>query len=163
MIEIGTVVPEVDVYDGKGAAPLPVFFTGPTLLLFFRADCRRCEGMLGLTAGIGRIARGLTVIGVSQETIEATAEFMSEIGVRMPVVIDDRPYAASAAFGIERVPALALIEDDRIAWTSDGSSSEDIEGLARRISAWTKETPIALHSDYADAAGSDSKHGGREA
>ena len=98
MIEVGAPVPEVDVYDGKGAAPLPVFFSGPALLLFFRADCRRCDGLLGMVAGIGRKARGLTVIGVAQETIEDTGELLNDIGVRMPVVIDDRPYQASAAF-----------------------------------------------------------------
>lgn len=157
MIEVGTAVPEVDVYDGKGAAPLPVFFDGPALLVFFRADCRRCEGLLGLAAGIGRIARGLTVVGVSQETIEDTAEFMTGIGVRMPVVIDDHPYRASAAFGMEAVPAIVLIEVDRITWTSDGAGNEDIEELARRVAPWIKRTAIELHPDYVDAPAAVSK------
>jgi hypothetical protein len=155
VIEVGTAVPEVDVYDGKGAAPLPVYFNGPALLVFFRADCRRCEGLLGLAAGIGRLARRLTVIGVSQETIEDTAGFMAGIGVRMPVVIDDHPYRASAAFGMETVPAIVLIEDDRISWTSDGG--EDIDELARRVAPWIKRTPVELHPDYADALPSESK------
>ncbi|NNJ47838.1 MAG: redoxin domain-containing protein [Acidimicrobiia bacterium] len=158
MIELGTPVPEVDVFDGKGAAPLPVFFDGPALLAFFRADCRRCEGVLGLVAGIGRIAKGLTVIGVSQETIEATAEFMNSIGVRMPVVIDDRPYPASSAFGFENVPAIALIENDRISWTSDGAGTSDIDELSGLLAPWTKATPLALVSDYADAAPAPSRH-----
>ncbi len=155
MIEVGAVVPEVDVYDGKGAAPLPVFFDGPALLVFFRANCRRCEGLLGLAAGIGRIARGLTVVGVSQETIEDTAEFMTGISVRMPVVIDDHPYRASAAFGMETVPALALIENDRISWTSDGAA--DIEELARQVAPWIKRTPVELHPDYVDSVPAPSK------
>lgn len=155
MIEIGTAVPEVDVYDGKGAAPLPVFFAGPTLLVFFRADCRRCAGLLGLAAGIGRIARGLTVVGVSQETIEDTAEFLAGIGVRLPVVIDDHPYRASATFGMELVPSLALIENDHISWTSDGAA--DIEDLASRVAPWIKRTPVELHPDYVDSTPSLSK------
>jgi len=155
VIAVGTSVPEVDVYDGKGAAPLPVFFDGPALLVFFRADCRRCEGLLGLGAGIGRIAPGLTVIGVSQETIEDTASFMAGIGVRMPVVIDDHPYRASAAFGMETLPALVLIEDDRISWTSDGAA--DIEELARRVAPWIKRAAVELPSDYVDAPAAVSK------
>lgn len=154
MIEVGTAVPEVDVYDGKGAAPLPVFFDGSALLVFFRTNCRRCEGLLGLAAGIGRIARGLTVVGVSQETIEATAQFMTGIGVRMSVVIDDHPYRASAAFGMETVPALALIENDRISWTSDGAG--DIEELARQVAPWIKR-PVELHPDYVDSMPRESK------
>jgi peroxiredoxin len=158
VIEIGSLVPEVDVYDGKGAAPLPVFFDGPALLAFFRADCRRCEGVLGLAAGVGRISKGLTVIGVSQETIEETAELMNRIGVRMPVVIDDRPHPASAAFGLENVPALVLIEGDRIAWTSDGASRDDIEELSPLLAPWTKAKPLALVSEYADAPPDRSRH-----
>ncbi len=158
MIETGTPVPEVDVYDAKGAASLPVFFSGPTLLLFFRAACRRCQGMLGLVAGIGRLARGLTVIGVSQETIEETAELLQGIGVRLPVVIDDRPYPAAAVFEIESLPALALIEDDRVAWTSDGCPPGDLEELTERIGPWTRSSAVALHPDYLDAEGSASKH-----
>ena len=158
MIEIGSPIPEVDVYDGKGAAPLPVFFDGPALLVFVRADCRRCEGVLGLAAGVGRIVKGLTVIGVSHETIEETAELMNRIGVRMPVVIDDRPHPASATFGLENVPALVLIEGDRIAWTSDGASNDDIEELSRLLAPWTKAKPLALVSEYADAPSDRSRH-----
>lgn len=160
MIELGTPVPEVDVYDGKGAAPLPVFFDGPALLVFFRADCRRCEGVLGLAAGIGRIAKGLTVIGVSQETIEATAELLNGIGVRMPVVIDDRPHPASSAFEFESVPALVLIEGDRITWASDGASTADIEELSGLLAPWTKATPLALVPEYTDAVPARSRHSG---
>ena len=150
MIELGAPVPEAEVFDGAGSAPLPVFFDGPALLLFFRDDCRRCEGLLGLAGAIGRKARGLTVIGVSQETIETTAELMNRIGVRMPVVIDDRPYPASAAFGFETVPALAFIEGDRVAWLSDGCSADDITELSNSLAQWAS-LDLALHPDYAVA------------
>jgi hypothetical protein len=158
VIDVGASVPEVDVFDGTGAAPLPVFFDGPALLVFFRADCSRCDGVLSLAAGIGRIARGLTVIGVSQETIEATAELMNALGVRMPVVIDDRPYRASAAFGFETVPSMALIEEDRITWTSDGVGTDDLEVLATRLATWTRATPIGLVTEYVDSQASQSRH-----
>ena len=158
MIEIGTPVPAVEVFDGTGAAPLPVFFDGPALLVFFAADCARCDGVLGLAAGIGRIARGLTVVGVSQETIEATAELMNDLGVRMPVVIDDRPYRASAAFGFEMVPSLVLIEEDRISWTSDGVGTDDIDALATRMATWTGATAIDLVSEHVDTLPSRSRH-----
>ena len=157
MIATGEPVPEVDVFDGTGSAPLPVFFAGAALLLFFRSGCRRCEGMLGLAAGIGRIARGLTVIGVSQETIEETARWLQAIRVRLPVVIDGRPYPASGAFGVEQVPALALIEDDRIAWTSDGCPVADLSQLSSRLAAWTKGAEVALVPAYVDAPAVDSK------
>ena len=158
MIEIGTRVPEVDVYDGRGAAPIAVFFTGPALLLFFRAGCRRCEGLLGLVAGIGKKARGLTVIGVSQETIEDTGEMLNAIRVRMPVVIDDRPYRASRAFGLESLPSAVLIDNDHIAWGSDGCDASALAELAGRVSGWTRAADLALHPDYEMEPASTSKH-----
>ncbi|MGI9647842.1 MAG: TlpA family protein disulfide reductase [Acidimicrobiia bacterium] len=158
MIEVGTRIPEVDVYDGKGAAPIAVFFAGPALLLFFRGGCRRCEGLLGLVAGMGKKARGLTVIGVSQETIEDTGELLNTIRVRMPVVIDDRPYRASQAFGLESLPAAVLIENDHVAWGSDGCDRTDLAELAGRVSAWTRDADLAVHPDYEMEPASASKH-----
>lgn len=158
MIEIGALVPEVDVYDGKGAAPLPVFFSGPALLLFFRADCRRCEGLLDMVAKVGRKARGLTVIGVSQETIEDTGELLNEIGVRLPVVIDDRPYRASTAFQLESLPAAVLLESDQVVWGSDGCDGPALTELANRVAVWTGDAEIMLHPDYLLDSASDSRH-----
>lgn len=136
MIEPGQPVPEAEVFDGTGPAPLPVFFDGPTLLVFFRDGCVRCEGVLGLAGELGRRARGLTVIGVSQEAIEDTAELLNRIGVRMPMVIDDRPFPASAAFGFETVPSIALIEDDLVSYLADGCASHDLTVLGERLSRW---------------------------
>ena len=150
MIELGAPVPEAEVFDGAGSAPLPVFFDGPALLVFFRDGCHRCEGLLGLGGAIGRRARGLTVIGVSQETIEVTAKLLNRIGVRMPVVIDDRPFPASHAFGFETVPALALIEDDRVSWLSDGCPDFDIADLSNRLAKWVS-LDLTLPPDYAAA------------
>ncbi|MBT8216754.1 MAG: hypothetical protein KJO17_07895 [Acidimicrobiia bacterium] len=161
MIAIGATVPEIDVYDGKGAAPLPVFFDRDGLLVFFRDNCRRCDGVLGLAAAIGRRARKLSVIGVSQETIEDTAEQLNRIGVRLPVVIDDRPYRASAAFGIEQLPALALIRDDAVAWVSDGCPAADLTALPGELADWVGDKPFDLHPDYRDSTSEASKHLGR--
>jgi len=158
VIAVGAEVPEVDVYDGKGAAPLPVFYQGPTLLLFFRDGCGRCEGMLGLVAGLGRIAKDLTVIGVSQETIEDTAKFLKRIGIKLPVVIDDRPYGASAAFGIETLPAVALLENDAVTWTSDGCSAAEVEELATLMADRIGDREFGLRPEYVDETPIASKH-----
>lgn len=156
MIELGAPVPEAEVFDGAGSAPLPVFFDGPALLLFFRDECRRCEGLLGMAGAIGRRARGLTVIGVSQETIETTAELLTRIGVRMPVVIDDRPFPASKAFGFATMPAIALIEDDRVSWLSDGCREADVRDLSARLGSWLKDE-MRVHPEHADAVPSPSR------
>ncbi len=129
MITPGTPVPDPEVYDGKGSAPLPVFFQGRTLLLFFAAGSQRCKRILALVAQ-WRTA-GTNVVGISQETVEDTADFLQEARYSIPVVIDDRPYPASRAFGIEQVPTLALIADDAVEWTSDGCPDVDLIEIHR--------------------------------
>ncbi len=124
MIAAGTPVPEPEVYDGTGGAPLPVFFEGRTLLFFFAADCERCAQVLAMLAK-WRTA-GTNVMGISQETIEDTADFLQETKFSLPLVIDDRPYPATQAFEIEQLPALALVDDDQIEWTSEGCSQADL-------------------------------------
>lgn len=131
MISSGTPVPESEVYDAKGGAPLPVFFQGKTLLLFFAAGSERCRQLLALVAQ-WRTA-GTNVVGISQETIEDTADFLQEVRYSIPVVIDDRPYPASRAFEIEQVPALALIDNDAVEWTSDGCSDIDLIEIHRML------------------------------
>ena len=124
MISPGRPVPDPEVYDGKGGAPLLVFFQGRTLLLFFAADCERCGQVLALLAQWR--TSGANVVGISQETIEDTADFMQETKYSIPVVIDDLPYPASRAFEVEQLPALALIDNDQVEWTSDGCSDADL-------------------------------------
>ena len=159
MIEPGQSVPEAEVFDGAGSAPLPVFYDGPALLVFFRDGCLRCEGVLGLAGELGRRARGLTVVGVSQETIEGTAELLKRIGVRMPMVIDDRPFPASAAFGFQTVPSIVLIEEDRVGWLSDGCPADDLIELAERLKPWV-QFDLTLGPDYGAAAPAASRSAG---
>lgn len=150
MISPGTPVPDTDVYDGKGAAPLPVFFQRRTLLMFFAADCERCRHVLALVARWR--TTGINVVGISQETIEDTADFLKETRFSIPVVIDDRPYQASRAFGIEHVPALALVDDDFIEWTSDGCPDVELAEIQVRLGI---AKPLSTDSP---AAARPSKH-----
>jgi len=99
--------------------------------MFFAADCERCRHVLALVAR-WRTA-GVKVVGISQETIEDTADFLKGSHFSIPVVIDDRPYQASRAFEIEQVPALALVDDDFIEWTSDGCPDAELAEVQIRL------------------------------
>jgi hypothetical protein len=122
------------VYDGRGAAPLPAFFDGTALLIFFRAESDPCRDMLRLRLGaLRQFEPAIPVIGVSQETIEDTALLFQELEVSLPVVIDDRPYPASSVFALAEVPAFVLVHQDRIVWAGEGlglASTELIAAMA---------------------------------
>lgn len=142
MIPAGTAVPEPEVFDGTGGAPLPVFFQGRMLLFFFAADCERCAQVLAMLAR-WRTA-GAEVMGISQETIEDTAEFLEQTKFSLPLVIDDRPYPAARAFEVERLPALALVDNDQIEWTSDGCSQADLAEIHRMLGLSTPLSDVEL-------------------
>lgn len=143
MIAVGSPVPEAEVYDGRGAAPLPVFFAGTALLVFFRSESDPCRRLLSNIGELRLFEPGVPVIGVSQETIEATAELLQELGIGLPVVIDDRPFPASAAFDFGSLPAFALIEDDRVRFVSEGLGPD----LGRLLAELTTITGQAAAPD----------------
>lgn len=156
MIPLGSPVPEAGVYDGKGEAPLPVFFAGPTLLIFFHADSVRSKELLQWAATVNR-HRSLTVIGVSQETIEDTAGLLQSARVRLPMVIDDRPYPASRAFEFTTVPAAALVENDVVSWVSDGCSTADLATLVEHLRRLTGDAELAV-APVSEAPPDHSRH-----
>jgi peroxiredoxin len=108
--------------------------TEAVLLAFFKITCPTCQLTFPY---LQRLAdrTGMTVIGVSQDGPEGTAEFNEAFGVRFPTVCDPAAggYAVSNAYGLEYVPALFLVEPDgRIAWRSEGFVKADLEALAGR-------------------------------
>ena len=114
----------------------PVFaavkrLTAPVLLAFFKMSCPTCQLTFPY---LQRLADrgGPRVVGVSQDDAEGTAEFNAAFGVRFETVID-AGYAVSAAYGLEYVPALFLVEPDgRISWKSEAFVKADLEELAAR-------------------------------
>jgi len=120
VIAPGSPVPEPDVYDAKGAAPLPVFYDGTALLVFFRAVSEPCADLLREIQELRTLEPHVPVVGVSQETIEDTAKLLYHLDVRFPVVIDDRPCLASRAFGVKVVPAFVLVHDDQVVGAVEG-------------------------------------------
>ena len=114
----------------------PVFepverLTAPVLLAFFKMSCPTCQLIFPY---LQRLADrgGPRIVGVSQDDAEGTAEFNAAFGVRFETVIDVG-YAVSAAYGLEYVPALFLVEPDgRIGWKSEAFVKADLEELAAR-------------------------------
>ena len=114
----------------------PVFepierLTAPVLLAFFKMSCPTCQLIFPY---LQRLADrgGPRIVGVSQDDAEGTAGFNAAFGVRFETVIDVG-YAVSAAYGLEYVPALFLVEPGgRIGWKSEAFVKADLEELAAR-------------------------------
>lgn len=102
---------------------------GPLLLIFFKVSCATSRFT---TPFVDRLYQqvlplGGQVCGVSQDAPEPTTRFASDCGLSFPIVLDDAPYRISREFGLEYVPSLFLIAQDRsIAMSFDGFSKPDL-------------------------------------
>jgi peroxiredoxin len=106
---------------------------GPVVLAFLKITCPVCqyafpflERIYGATKG-----KGVSVVGISQNTKEDTALFLREYGITFPILLDDpKKYPASNAYGLTNVPTVFYIDSSGdIRLSSVGWSRADMEQL----------------------------------
>lgn len=115
---------------GRPAAPLDVerWFQGtaaigdsPTLLIFFEAWCHHCQQEAPRIAELARRygPQGLTVVGLTKETRGATDAMVNAFihlqDWTFPVA-KEREDTMSVAYGVEGVPAAALVKGGVVVW-----------------------------------------------
>ncbi len=102
---------------------------GPVLLAFFKISCPVCQFAMPYVERIFQAAKGkpVTVVAVSQDDQRATAAFLKEYRITMPVALDDtKSYPASNAYGLTTVPTFFLVNPDgdigiaSIGWLGEG-------------------------------------------
>jgi peroxiredoxin len=134
VIGVGDRLPQATV-----AAPEPVELAElvgaePTLLVFFKEGCDTSR--IGLPV-FQHWSGQVRVLGMSQDDPASTAAFFAEAGIDMEVAYDHPGYQASAAFDLDGVPALFLVEDGEITWSWLGWNTQKAEELADRLAAMT--------------------------
>ena len=101
--------------------------TSPALIVFFKATCPTCQLALPFLDRLFRQVEGkpIRVWGIAQEDKVDAHRFAVDFQITFPLVLDIKPYRASASFGITHVPIVYLIEPD-------GRISRGIEGFVKR-------------------------------
>lgn len=108
---------------------------GPVLVVFFKISCPTCQLTLPF---LKRLQPAVCVVGISQDDVSATKEFLDYFGLTFPVLIDPSAerYAVSNAYRLTNVPSMFLIEKDgTISWALNGFHRGDLEGLAAKLGA----------------------------
>lgn len=131
----GAVAPEIALNDlnGKPASLADALKTGPAVVAFFKISCPTCQFTLPFLQRLYESYRGsnLTFLGISQDSSSDTRQFMAEFGIKFRVLIDDRGYAASKAYGLTNVPTVFWIDPDgKIQAASVGFSKVDLEKIS---------------------------------
>ena len=116
-LPIGAQAPDFQLIDLKGQRRrLSEALThGPVALIFYKSACPTCQFTFPYVqkvfSRVGNTA-GLTFWGVSEDDVHETQAFAKQHGVTFDMLVDEHPYEVSAAYGLNFVPAIFLIQPD---------------------------------------------------
>lgn len=144
----GVEAPEINLagLDGAKFSLRDALKKGPVLAAFFKVSCPICQMAFPyverLFLAYGKQGK-ITVVGVSQDNAADTRAFNREFGVTFPVLLDEKNYAVSRAYGLTNVPTLFLISPEgEIEMTLVSWSKAEMEQLSRRL-AEVNGMPVA--------------------
>jgi peroxiredoxin len=121
------------------------------LLIFYHRACATCRLIAPL---IGHMSRTLQskhakVWGISHDPEEESDAFALDHGFKMPVMIDEPPFAVSEAYGLTNVPTLFLIDGSRrIIKSCVGFSKSDFIEIAAALAQKSGIPAPDLFADY---------------
>jgi peroxiredoxin len=133
--------------DGKEYSLGALIERGPVVAAFFKISCPVCQFTFPFLERLHQRygGDGVTFLGVSQDDARSTKEFVSEYGVTFPMVLDEKGYPVSNAYGLTSVPTILLIEPDgTVRVSSAGFDKKDLETIARELAERRRIAPAAL-------------------
>jgi peroxiredoxin len=148
-IVIGNVAPDFSLkgLEGKEYSLGKLLKGGPVLAAFFKISCPVCQFTFPFLERIFQryCGDGVTLLGVSQDDARPTKEFAQKYGVSFPLVIDEKNYPVSNAYGLTNVPTIFLVEPDGTVKVScTGFVKADLETIANELAGRRKIIPAAL-------------------
>jgi peroxiredoxin len=119
--------------DGKSYSLGALLSQGLVVAAFFKISCPVCQFTFPFLERIHKRygGNGATILGISQDDARDTWEFCREYRVTFSVVIDDKGYPVSNAYGLTNVPTVFLIEDGgKVRVSSMGFDKKDLETIS---------------------------------
>jgi peroxiredoxin len=123
-LAVGSTAPDFELKDAEGRSYRlsEALSRGPVALVIYKAECPTCQYTFPYVQKIFEKAGNKdhwTLWGISEDDAAETRRFAQQYGLTFPVLIDEYPYEVSAAFGMEFVPGIFLIQPDRKITVSD--------------------------------------------
>jgi peroxiredoxin len=123
-ISIGNQAPDFELRDVDGHTHRlsEALAHGPVALIFYKGECPTCQftfpHVQRIFSRVGKTA-GWTLWAISEDEPDETRHFKKEYGLGFDVLVDEYPYPVSAAYGLQNVPAIFLIQPDGTITVSD--------------------------------------------
>ena len=122
--------------DGKPFSLHEALARGPVLAAFFKISCPTCQYAFPFLQRIYEAHghKGVTIVGISQNSKKDTAAFTREYKISFPILLDDtNSYPVSNAYGLTNVPTIFWIaQDGEIEISSVGWIKKDMEAFNQR-------------------------------
>jgi len=132
---VGDLAPDFELIDVNGQPNRleEALKRGPVALVFYKASCPTCQFAFPFIQKIFSKTglAGPTLWAISQDDIGETREFAAQYGLTFDVLIDEHPYPVSAAYRLQFVPGIFLVErDGRIAVSDYGFTKSGLNQIA---------------------------------
>ncbi|SRR5258708_25602718 len=143
----GTPAPvfELPALDGSKFSLQDALSHGPVVAVFFKISCPVCQFAFPYFERLYKAHGGkkVSIVGISQNPKQDTAEFVKTYGITFPVLLDDtKTYPVSNAYGLTNVPtAFWISEDGAIEISSVGWVRREFEEIARKAASANGTTP----------------------
>jgi peroxiredoxin len=122
--------------DGKSYSLQDLCKEGPVFVAFFKVSCPVCQFTFPFLERLYKQfgGDGVTFLGVSQDDARATKDFARQYHVTFPMVLDEKGYPASNAYGLTMVPTIFLVDSDgAVKVSSMGFNKYDLEKIASEL------------------------------
>jgi peroxiredoxin len=152
-ISPGSAAPPFALPDDSGGSTSLADLTagGPVLLAFFKCSCPTCRLAFPV---FGELARrygdAVPVVAVGQDPVATSRPWLDDLGFPGPVLDDTAGYAASAAYDLDSVPTLVLVDrDGTVVDASAGWDRDRVNAWDERLAAMTgrEPSPVSVEGD----------------
>jgi cytochrome c biogenesis protein CcmG, thiol:disulfide interchange protein DsbE len=148
-IESGNMAPGFSLKgsDGKNYSLHSLMEKGPVVAAFFKISCPVCQFTFPFLERLYKRygGDGVTFLGISQDDARDTKAFTKDYGVTFPMVLDEKGYPVSNAYGLTNVPTIFLIDTDgSVKVSCMGFVKKDLETIASELASRRKIPPAAL-------------------
>ena len=137
--------------DGTSRSLTDLAAGGTALLAFFKTGCPTCQLAFPVYAELERrYGDAVPVVAVTQDSLDRTVPWLKEKGFAGPVLEDESGgYAVSEAYGVATVPTLVLVEDAKVAATSEAWDRDQVNAWAGQLAERTGRdaSPVSVDGD----------------
>jgi peroxiredoxin len=154
-IETGSKVPDAIDLSLESTADGPISIAdalanGPVLVGLYKSSCQASKTMFPFLERLHQRHAGtpLTVLGVSQDSLNITRSFARRGGITFPILVEGDEYPVSKAFDIMSTPTVYLIkEDGTVAYETMGFFKDPVNGLGDAVAELVGADKAPLYTE----------------